>query len=253
PATQYLQTSPESSMKQLLAKGSGSIYQICKAYRRDPPGKLHACEFTILEWYRTGYTLAQIIDDTLALVESVIGRRPADIISYREAFIRYAGADPHCLQGKNLREFAREKICVEFDDKSDDVWLDLLHSHLVEPQLGRDCYTIVHSYPASQAAMAEIVRDNEGAAVAARFELYVDGIELANGYQELTDADEQQRRFERDNATRCARGLPPVPIDQPLLNAMREPGLPACAGVALGVDRLLLLLQNSSPAAEKNN
>lgn len=236
----YLQTSPESGMKQLLSMNSGSIFQLGKAFRRDEPGRLHAVEFSILEWYQIDFSLAQIIDDTLRLVGSVIPDRPTERLSYREAFLRYVGIDPFNITGAALRKVAHQKISVDFVDASDDVWLDLLLTHLIEPHLGCEKFTILHSYPPSQAAMAELLLDPDGIKVAARFELYIDGVELANGYQELTNPAIQQQRFEHDNLVRRERGLPCMDIDVDLLEALSKPEMPSCAGVALGIDRLML-------------
>ncbi|NND38323.1 MAG: EF-P lysine aminoacylase GenX [Pseudomonadales bacterium] len=239
----YLQTSPESAMKQLLARGSGSIYQLCQAFRVDPPGALHAMEFTLLEWYRLGFDFDEIISDTLSLVATLLGDRKVEVISYFDIFLRELSLDP-LLAGKNeLRDAAKRRVDVDMDDVDEQIWLDLLFSHCIAPQLGQGCYTVIRDFPPQQAAMAELAIDAKGNQVAARFELFIEGVEIANGYKELSDWREQQRRFEQDNKTRQARGIAPVEIDKGLLASMREHGLPACAGVALGVDRLLMLAQ----------
>lgn len=240
---QYLQTSPEYAMKQLLAMGSGSIYQLCKAFRKDQPGRLHAVEFTLLEWYRQGFTLAELIDDVACLVKELTARNwPQQVISYRDAFLQYVGIDPFAVNIDELRGVAREKIDVSFDDDDMDVWLDLLLTHLIEPQLGWDGLTFLTDYPPSQAALSRLKSDSCGNLVAERFELYMQGVEIANGYHELNDADEQLQRFEVDNKKRIAIGKPAVEIDKTLIAAMREPGIPDCSGVALGVDRLMLFV-----------
>ena len=237
----YLATSPEYSMKQLLSLGSGSIYQISKAFRQDTPGRLHAMEFTMLEWYRIDYDMDALIDDVAALIHSLIPDVAVEKISYRDAFIRYAGVDPFTASSDELELIARQKMDVSFTHQHKDVWLDLLLTHCVEKNLGQEGMTFLFDYPESQSALARLAVNADGQKVAKRFELYINGIELANGYHELTDADEQMRRFESDNQQRLQAGEPARDIDAGLMAAMNR-GLPNCAGVALGVDRLLLLL-----------
>lgn len=237
----YLATSPEYSMKQLLSLGSGSIYQISKAFRQDTPGRLHAMEFTMLEWYRIDYDMDALIDDVAALIHSLIPDAAVEKISYRDAFIRYADVDPFTASSDELELIARQKMDVSFTHQHKDVWLDLLLTHCVEKNLGQEGMTFLFDYPESQSALARLAVNADGQKVAKRFELYINGIELANGYHELTDADEQMRRFESDNQQRLRAGEPARDIDAGLMAAMNR-GLPNCAGVALGVDRLLLLL-----------
>ena len=237
----YLATSPEYSMKQLLSLGSGSIYQISKAFRQDTPGRLHAMEFTMLEWYRIDYDMDALIDDVAALIHSLIPDAAVEKISYRDAFIRYADVDPFTASSDELELIARQKMDVSFTHQHKDVWLDLLLTHCVEKNLGQEGMTFLFDYPESQSALARLAVNADGQKVAKRFELYINGIELANGYHELTDADEQMRRFESDNQQRLQAGEPARDIDAGLMAAMNR-GLPNCAGVALGVDRLLLLL-----------
>lgn len=243
--TLYLHTSPEFPMKRLLAAGSGSIYQICKVFRDGEAGRRHNPEFTMLEWYRVGFDHQRLMDEVEALVaEALQGRLdpgPAERLSYGEAFRRYAGIDPHTASVDELRACAADHGIapvpgLEPDER--DAWLDLLLTHRVEPHLGRGRLTFIYDYPASQAALARV---RPGVpALAERFELYLDGIELANGFHELGDAGEQRRRFAADNARRGAAGLPQVPADERLLAAL-ENGLPECAGVALGFDRLVMI------------
>jgi lysyl-tRNA synthetase class 2 len=232
-------------MKRLLAAGSGSIYQISKVFRDGEAGRRHNPEFTLLEWYRTGFDHLHLMDEVEALVVSVLqGRlslRETQRLSYREAFVRHAGIDPHAADTVALGDCTRRHgiampAGMENADRS--LWLDLLMTHVVEAQLGRECLCFVYDYPADQASLARI---RPGApALAERFELYVQGVELANGFHELADSAEQRRRFEQDNAARQARGLPVLPVDEHLLAALGH-GLPDCAGVALGLDRLVML------------
>lgn len=237
----YLATSPEYSMKQLLSLGSGSIYQISKAFRQDEPGRLHAMEFTMLEWYRIDYDMDALIDDVAALIHRLIPNAGVEKISYREAFIRYAGVDPLTATSDDLELIAKQKMDVSFADQSKDVWLDLLLTHCVEEHLGKNGMTFLYDYPESQSALARLAVNSDGQTIAKRFELYMNGIELANGYYELTDSVEQMSRFESDNQQRLKAGEPAREIDTGLVAAL-DRGLPKCSGVALGIDRLLLLL-----------
>jgi len=237
----YLHTSPEFPMKRLLAAGSGSIYQIAKVFRNGERGRLHNPEFSLLEWYRPGFNHQQLMDEVAAMVNSVLPKpRPLECFSYAELFQRHLEIDPHKATISEL------KACTEaqgisgastLDLPERDAWLDLLLTHCIEPHLGHGSLCFVYDYPASQASLAK-VRVGEPP-VAERFELYMEGVELANGFHELADAQEQRNRFGQDLARRQAEGLPKVPMDEHLLSAL-EAGLPDCAGVALGIDRLLM-------------
>ncbi len=245
PRPLYLHTSPEFPMKRLLAAGAGSIYQICKVFRDGEAGRLHNPEFTLIEWYRVGFDHHALMDETLALVTQALdGKRtlaPPEKLTFREAFERHAGLDPHRADAQALATvIKRHGIETGSDPAREpvDVLRDLLLTHVVEPQLGRGRLTALYDYPASQAALARIRPGDPP--VAERFEIYLDGIELANGFHELGDAAEQRARFERDVAQRKEQGLPAVPMDEHLLAAL-ETGLPDCAGVALGFDRLVML------------
>ncbi len=237
----YLQPSPEFAMKRLLAAGSGSIYQVCKAFRAGEHGSRHRVEFTLLEWYRTGFDYRALMDEVQALVCGLLGRPAAQAFSYAELFERHAGIDAFATGEATLWQ----RVAAAGIDPSPalqaagrDAALDILLTRLIEPAIAPLGVVFVHDYPASQAALARL-RPGQPR-IAERFELYVDGIELANGWSELTDAAEQRSRFENDNRTRHAAGLPQVPLDERLLAALAH-GLPDCAGVALGFDRLLML------------
>ncbi len=232
----WLQTSPEYAMKRLLAAGSGPIYQVCKAFRAGEAGGRHNPEFTLVEWYRPGFNLADLIEEVADLVQAVLGTTLHRVMTYRELFHQYLGLDPFTVGVGELEAFARARLDYSGGTENRDTWLDLLLTHLVEPQL--EGLVFVHDYPASQAALARL-REEGGITVAERFELYVDGVELANGYFELIDPAEQRARFEADNRVLAARGDAARPIDERLLAAM-EAGVPSCAGVALGLDRLLM-------------
>ncbi len=237
----YLQSSPEFSMKRLLAAGSGSIYQICKVFREGETGQRHNPEFTLLEWYRTGFDHHALMEELDTLVRELVGGRllltETQFFSYQEALKRFAGLDPLNADAGALQDCARQHhIDVPALGGDRDAWLDLLMSHVVEPALPRDCPVFIYDYPASQAALAQIRGE-----LAERFELYINGMELANGFHELTDTTEQRRRFEAENQRRIQMGLAVMPLDEHLLAAL-EQGLPDCAGVALGLDRLLMLI-----------
>ncbi|MEW7976333.1 MAG: EF-P lysine aminoacylase EpmA [Candidatus Sedimenticola endophacoides] len=242
--TLYLHTSPEFAMKRLLAAGSGPIYQICRVFRDSEAGRLHNPEFTMLEWYRPGFDHHRLMDEVAALLSHLLPRPlPVQRISYGELFQRELGVDPHVSTADRLRALAVAQgiggaQALDLTDR--DAWLDLLMSHCIEPGLGRGTLCFVYDYPASQASLARIARDGTHP-VAERFELYMEGVELANGFHELADPLEQRHRFEADLEWREGAGLPRMPMDERLLAAL-EAGLPSCAGVALGVDRLLMCL-----------
>lgn len=242
----YLSTSPEFAMKRLLAAGTGSIYQVCKAFRQEEQGKHHNPEFSLLEWYRVGFDHQRLMQDVAALVgELAEGLRdfgPVEYLSYHDCFQQQLGLDPHTAKVQVLRETAHQNGLPTVSGLADDDregWLDLLMSFAVQPHLGRGHLCFVYDYPENQAALARVRPGNP--AVAERFELFVDGIELANGFHELQDTDEQRGRFEADLVRRQAEGLELIAIDERLLGALAA-GLPACAGVALGLDRLQMVL-----------
>jgi lysyl-tRNA synthetase class 2 len=246
----WLQTSPEFLMKRLLASGMDSIYQICKAFRQGEQGARHNPEFTMLEWYRCGDGLQEGMQLLSDFTAAILDRSASKMVSYREAFVEHAQVDPFTESDKELARLCRAKIEIAerfSDDQPRDFWLDLILVYLIEPRLGVDAPTIIYDWPASQSALA-IVRADEHP-VAERFELYVDGVELANGYHELLDADELLKRNELVNQQRLADGNAALPEESRLLNAMRS-GMPACAGVAVGVDRLLMVLSGSQSIAD---
>lgn len=242
----WLQTSPEYAMKRLLADGSGPIFQVCKAFRGGEAGPRHNPEFTLLEWYRPGYDLRDLMAEVAELVCELLDERPVRYVAYRELFEAAVGLDPHRASADELESCARQRVDYAGGAESRDTWLDLLMSHVIQPSLAD--VVLVYDYPASQAALARLRPDGE-IPVAERFELFLDGVELANGYRELTDAVEQRRRFEADNAVLATRGEPPRPLDEQLLAAL-ESGLPDCAGVALGLDRLLMLKLGAGSLAD---
>jgi lysyl-tRNA synthetase class 2 len=223
----------------LLAAGCGDIYQICKAFRAREAGARHNPEFTLLEWYRLGLSLEQLIEEVAELVCGILDRSAWASISYGDLFRRHLGIDPHRASTEELESCARDHVDFDGGGEGRDIWLDLLMSHVIEKRLAGEGLVFVRNYPESQAALARLRSEGE-IAVSERFELYVDGMELANGYCELADPVEQGRRFESDNVVLSARGEPTRPVDERLLAAL-ESGFPDCAGVALGVDRLLML------------
>ncbi len=241
--TLYLHTSPEFAMKRLLANGIGDCFQLCKVFRNEANSKRHRAEFTMLEWYRLGFSMYDLIDEVSKLVKTLCPAwqdLPIEIISYGDAFAEF-GINPHTDSLSVLKEKIIEKTgyTPNLDDKRDE-WLDFFLVTQIEQNLGKDKLTFLTHYPASMAALAQKITDSNGNEVAQRFELYYQGIELANGFYELTDADEQRRRFIADNEERGQLGKSTVLMDEDFLSAL-EQGLPECSGVALGIDRLLML------------
>ncbi|MDP7402587.1 MAG: EF-P lysine aminoacylase EpmA, partial [Gammaproteobacteria bacterium] len=235
----FLQTSPEYAMKRLLAAGSGPIYQIAKAFRSGERSRLHNPEFTLIEWYRPGFSLADLMDEVEQFVMRLLSRQKIPRYRYRELFRKHLNLDPHTITLQELQCLSDELMDVCGADLDTTDYLQLLMDQKIEPRLPASCF--VYEYPEAQAALSVVAPDAAGVPVAQRFELYVDGMELANGYFELTDAAEQRARFDGDLARRRQLGLPLVPVDEELLAAL-EAGLPSCAGVALGLDRLLMVL-----------
>lgn len=240
----YLQTSPEFLMKRLLAANSGPIYYLGKAFRKGEVGAKHNPEFTMLEWYRPEWDHIQLSREVKRLFFELLGTEVAEHYTYQGLFEARFKINPHIAPEEELREitlahgWASRNPAPDLDRNG---WLDLLFSHGIEPQLGFSCPIVVLDFPAPQASLAKIrrVEGNPSYEVAERFEFYYRGVELANGYHELTCADEQRRRFEEDIAKRKALGLPTLPIDHALLAALSN-GFPACAGVAIGIDRLFM-------------
>ncbi len=237
--TLYLQTSPEFAMKRLLAAGSDSIFQICHAFRQGESGRLHNPEFSLLEWYRVGYDYHQLMAEIELLISTVSLRRCSfSRISYKELFSQSLGLDVDKATLESLRKHCLQVLPgADASELEFDQCLDLLLSMVIAPSM--QGYQFVYDYPESQAALARIKASDS--TVAERFELFFDGIELANGFSELTDSGQQRSRFERDIDIRKSRGLPQYAPDERLLSAL-ESGLEDCAGVAVGLDRLLMVI-----------
>ena len=244
----YLQTSPEYAMKRLLACHGQPIFQLARAFRDGEAGARHNPEFSLLEWYQPGFDHHELMAEVEELVRHCTGERPVHHYSYRQLFLELLAIDPFIATTAELQAVARAKIDTGSISGDRDLWLDLLMSHLVEPQITDLGMCFVHDYPASQAALAR-VSEVDGVMVGHRFELYVDGMELANGYFELIDAVEQRARFDRDNIRRREYGLAERLLDERLLTAL-DHGLPSCSGVALGVDRLLMLAAGAADIRE---
>lgn len=237
-----LHTSPEFAMKRLLAAGSGDIYQLCKVFRRDESGRRHNAEFTMLEWYRLEFDEFLLMQDVVALIEFVT-QQPAPTVTtltFADAFELYGLPNPHTASLGSLRFAAEEHLHADAHSWSLDDCLDALMSGVVEPNLNPNVLTFIHNYPQSQAALAQTTEVDDHV-VARRFELYWRSMELANGYFELTDAQEQRLRMEAEARKRLDLGLPEPDIDKRFLQALQA-GLPPCSGVALGLDRLLMIL-----------
>jgi lysyl-tRNA synthetase class 2 len=236
----YLRTSPEYAMKRLLAAGYQNIYELGRVFRGGEQGPYHNPEFTLLEWYRSGLPYLDLAREVLDLVR-VCGAGAYDDwgerwVTYREVFRDHVGLDPALCSESELANCAAERR-IHAGPLEQMQWLDLLFAEVVQPALPGECLTVVHDFLPEQAALARIREGGEPAAE--RFEVFLGQTELANGYQELTDADEQLRRFERESRLRTVRGEEASPIDTRLIDALRH-GLPECSGVALGVDRLLM-------------
>lgn len=251
PRTRWLRTSPEYAMKRLLAAGVGDCYELGRVFRDGEAGGRHNPEFTMLEWYRVGWDHFALMEETVALVREALALVGRDArvkrIAYRDLYRRALGVDP-MHDGIDVLRAALGDVRIDPDGLGRDDWLDLLMTHRLQPAFAPDALTVVHGYPASQCALARIDGVGEDA-VAERFELYLGGIELANGYHELTDGGEQRQRFARDLQVRAERGAMPPPMDARLLDALAH-GLPACAGVALGVDRLLMAMLGTPRIAD---
>jgi len=237
-----LHTSPEFAMKRLLASGSGDIFQICRVFRHDEVSQRHNPEFTMLEWYRVGWNEHQLMAEVVELINAVAGGPtiPYSVISYRDAFLAANLPDPHNAEIQELRESLWVHTNSVADAWSRDDCLEALMALVVEPDLPKDELCFVHKYPASQAALACHGVD-ENITIGRRFEMYWQGMELANGYFELTDSEEQKRRFKQDSDERVALNLPQPEIDSRFIDAL-DAGMPSCSGVALGVDRLMMIL-----------
>ncbi|MFT0693371.1 EF-P lysine aminoacylase EpmA [Acinetobacter bereziniae] len=244
--THYLQTSPEFAMKRLLASGSGAIYQICKVFRDDEHGRKHNSEFTMLEWYRPHFSLKDLMFEVTDLLNVVLAERFGDVcptvLSYKHAFIDRLDLNPLKATLSELKD-AAHRVGINLDLGDDRLaYIDLLFSHMVEPSLGFDTPVFLTDFPPELASLAKTKIDEDGELVAARFELYIEGLELANAYDELIDAAVLRSRFQADNAEREKLGLHVMPIDEYLLTAL--PNMSECAGIALGIDRLLMVVMN---------
>ncbi len=248
----YLNTSPEYAMKRLLADKPQAIYQICKAFRDDELGSQHNPEFTLLEWYRPGYDMRQLMAELAELVMNVFSDSAIvpdfEYLSYQQAFEKITGLNPHQVSANDCYQFALADAVdipqgLTVADDVDD-WLDWLLTQRVLPAFNKQGFTFLYDYPASQCALARVENNAEQFAVAKRFELFYAEVELANGFFELTDADEQLRRFQQENQRRLQAGKPAVDIDQRFIAALAH-GMPSCSGVAVGLDRLLMVLSSS--------
>ena len=241
----FLQTSPEFHMKRLLASGYGCIYQIAKAFRHEESGKNHNPEFTMLEWYRIGFDQFDLMSEVADLLQVVLGGNKALFTSYQDIFLKTVSVDPltasfdEIVEVLNQHEKAADWL-IETNDA--DLLLQFIFTEIIEPSIGINEPQFIYDFPIAQASLAK--RSSDDPRVAQRFECYFKGIELVNGFNELTDANEQQVRFEEDNAKRAAQGLPVKPIDKNFIAALNH-GLPQCSGVALGIDRLVMLAIDS--------
>ncbi|MDP0561264.1 MAG: EF-P lysine aminoacylase EpmA [Candidatus Endonucleobacter sp. (ex Gigantidas childressi)] len=254
PQTCYLHTSPEFAMKRLLAAGSGDIYSMEHVFRNGEIGVRHNPEFTLLEWYRIGMDQQRLMDDVASLLRSVSSFKEVKRCSYGNLFDEHLGINPYTVSDHALRCLVRQKVDSRLTECDRNDCLNLLFSTLIEPTLGTGDARIlsgvfVYDYPACMSALAKVREDKNGDIVSSRFELFVNGVELANGYHELQDSEEQLYRFKSEQRKRESRGLPIYPHDHRLINALVH-GMPDCAGVALGIDRLLMLIMNRSEISD---
>ena len=250
PRTRWLRTSPEFALKRLVAAGFGDCYELGRVFRDGEAGGRHNPEFTMLEWYRVGWDhrrLAREVADLAGEALALVGRR-AELVEtdFRTLYRERLGVDVVADDVEALRA-ALGDVAIDPEGLTRDDWLDLLMTHRLQPSFEPDRLLVVHDFPASQCALARIRAGDPP--VAERFELYLGPLEIANGYHELADADEQGARFERDGRVREARHTPGPPVDRFLLNALAH-GLPDCAGVAVGVDRLLMALLDTPRIAD---
>ncbi len=249
-AKRWLRTSPEFPLKRLLAAGTGDCYELGRVFRNGEAGRRHNPEFTLLEWYRVGWDHQRLMWEAVELVQSALAlverQVQPEAITYADLFGRVLGLCPHSASLEALQAPLAE-FAINAEGLSRDDWLDLLLTHRIEPALHADSLTVVYDYPASQCALARVRHGDPP--VAERFELYLGGIELANGYHELADAAEQQDRFTRDLVLRAQRSSTQPTVDQHLIDALQA-GLPSCAGVALGVDRLLMAMLGTRDIAD---
>lgn len=238
----YLHSSPEYGMKRLLVEGIGDIFQLAHVFRQEEMGAKHNPEFMMAEWYRLNFSFEEMIAETIDFVRLFVGKLPSKVLSYREVFLEYAGIDPFSSTNEELLQVlknAEMPLYAGVENESKDNILNLILGMLIEPHLGQGEILALAYYPSTQAALAKTREFPEGL-VAERFELYLKGIELANGYHELADAQEQRQRFAASNLERLQLGKESLPIDELFLSAL-EKGLPDCCGVAVGVDRLMML------------
>jgi len=250
PRQRWLRTSPEFPLKRLLAAGFGDCYELGRVFRDGEAGGRHNPEFTMLEWYRLGWDHRRLIEETAALVQEalqLVGRQATlQWVSYHDLYRQQLNLDPATASDEQLRR-ALGDVVIDPQGLSRDDWLDLLMTHRLQPGFGDDQLLAVYDYPASQCALARVRHD--AVPVAERFELYLGPLELANGYHELADGQEQRQRFVRDTQVRQARGADSPVMDEHLLAAL-DAGFPHCAGVALGVDRLLMAMLGTSRIAD---
>lgn len=242
--TYYLHTSPEFAMKRLLAAWQVPIYQICPVFRDNEVGGRHNIEFTMLEWYRPHFSLSQLAQELADLLSHLYGHPVVfNHYHYADAFLDFVNIHPFTASCATLKAIAQDHNILVDMGQDHQGWLDLLFSHLVEPHLGHDLPTLVMDYPPATAALARLDTDTHGNQVAKRFELYIKGLEIANAYDELADGQALKVRFEQDNLLRKQQNLPIMPIDEPLLAACDD--LPDCSGIAMGLDRLLMVMSNA--------
>ncbi len=242
----YLHSSPEYHLKKLLSQGSSDLYFLGHVFREEEEGRNHSCEFTMVEWYRKRFSLEQMQEETYEYLSLFLPEKPLEKISYEKAFITYLGIDPFTAPLQKLQDLCEKKGLV-FSGEGRDFYLQLLLTHCIEPKLPRDVFIILEDFPPSQAALAKVM-EKDKKEVALRFEVYYNGLELANGYEELTDASVQRARFFQENKKRASLKKALYPIDEAFLDSLKK--LPPCSGVSVGFDRALMLRNELSSIQE---
>lgn len=243
--TRYLHSSPEYGMKRLLSLGCGDIYQLAHVFRNEGHGNKHNPEFMMAEWYRIGFNLSQMIDETIAFIKLFIGNIPIVKLSYRETFLKFTGVDYLTAKFSELQAILKNHHIEPYpgiENEGKDAYLNLILGTIIEKELGKNEIFVLYHYPSTQAALAKTLVVNDEM-VAERFEIYHQGIELCNGYHELLNVDEQRQRFCQTNLERLSLNKDELPIDEYFLQALKN-GIPDCSGVAVGFDRLMMLRHN---------
>ncbi len=242
----YLHSSPEYHLKKLLSSGFEDLYFLGHVFREEEEGKNHSLEFTMVEWYRKGFSLEKLQKETYEYLSLFLPEKPCYTLSYKQAFLTHLDIDPFSISKEALQKLCKEKG-LNFEGEEKDFYLQLLLTHFIEPQFSKEAFTILEEFPPSQAALATVTQ-KKGETVALRFEIYYNQLELANGYEELTDSFVQKKRFLEENTKRKLLGKAPYPIDNSFLESLDK--LPPCSGVSVGFDRIFMLKHKAASIQE---